>query len=84
MRGQHWRKSSQWFGLNREHVELVMGDAMVNKAFHDHCYPTTEDGWSAPSTLTHLHKLFPRLLNKSSTLIIIPSCTAHGRMAAEK
>ena len=53
MRGQHWRKSSQWFGLNREHVELVMGDAMVNKAFHDHCYPTTEDGWSAPCTLTH-------------------------------
>ena len=44
-RREHWRKSSQWFALNREHAELVMGDTVINQAFHDHCYPTTEDGW---------------------------------------
>jgi hypothetical protein len=45
MKGDHWRKSSQWFGISRAHAELVMADTVINKAFHDHCYPTTEEGW---------------------------------------
>lgn len=42
---EHWRKSSQWFGLNREHAELIMSDAAINQVFHDHCDGSTEDGW---------------------------------------
>ena len=45
MKKEHWRKSSQWFGLTRAHAELVIKDTVINAAFHDHCYPTTEDGW---------------------------------------
>jgi len=45
MKSEHWRKSSQWFGITRAHAELVMKDTVVNRAFHDHCYPTTEEGW---------------------------------------
>lgn len=45
MKHHHWRKSSQWFALKREHVELVMADSVINNVFLEHCYPTTEEGW---------------------------------------
>lgn len=51
MKHDHWRKSSQWFGLKREHAELVMADTEIDTSFHDHCYPTTEEGWYACQTL---------------------------------
>lgn len=34
----HWRKSSQWFALSREHATLVMADQHVEELFHRFCY----------------------------------------------
>eukprot|EP00887_Chlorella_sp_A99_P000994 scaffold5.g994.t1 len=39
----HWRKSWQWFGLNRDHVELVLADRAVDGVFRAHCRESWED-----------------------------------------
>lgn len=31
---QHWRKSSQWFGLDRQHAALAVVDRHVWEVFH--------------------------------------------------
>ncbi|KAI3432241.1 hypothetical protein D9Q98_003802 [Chlorella vulgaris] len=44
-----WRKSSQWFVLNRKHAQLVLDDRRVEAVFQQHCRTTWEDdgdeGW---------------------------------------
>jgi hypothetical protein len=40
----HWRKSSQWSILNREHADLVAADQHVMELFRRHCY-TVENEW---------------------------------------
>ena len=37
----HWRKSSQWFSLQRAHAELVLADADMLDLFRRFCY----SGW---------------------------------------
>lgn len=39
----HWRKSSQWFALNRKHAELVAHDREVLSLFGKHCYVGWDD-----------------------------------------
>jgi hypothetical protein len=34
----HWRKSSQWFTLIREHVDLVLRDEFVYRKFERYCW----------------------------------------------
>ncbi|PSC67183.1 beta-1,6-N-acetylglucosaminyltransferase enzyme [Micractinium conductrix] len=41
LKAWHWRKSSQWFGLIRRHVEVVLKDVEVFRRFEEHC----KDGW---------------------------------------
>jgi hypothetical protein len=31
---QHWRKSSQWFALDRHHAALAVHDGHVQEVFH--------------------------------------------------
>lgn len=35
---QHWRKSQQWFILNRGHAELVVADQHVKEVFKRYCW----------------------------------------------
>lgn len=42
----HWRKSSQWFALNRAHAQLALADNHVREIFHRYCY-------------TNLTRMFP-------------------------
>ncbi|KAL4433936.1 hypothetical protein ABPG75_000377 [Micractinium tetrahymenae] len=35
---RHWRRSSQWFALNRKHAELFAHDQEVAHIFSKHCY----------------------------------------------
>lgn len=37
----HWRKSSQWFGLTRKHAALVAADTVFLERFREHCW----NGW---------------------------------------
>ncbi|KAL4426017.1 hypothetical protein ABPG75_010033 [Micractinium tetrahymenae] len=41
LKAWHWRKSSQWFGLLRRHVEVVLQDVEVFRRFEEHCW----NGW---------------------------------------
>jgi len=34
---QHWRKSSQWFSLSRQHVAAILKDTLVYRSFEKHC-----------------------------------------------
>lgn len=34
---KYWRKSSQWFGLVRKHVQVILDDAKIFKAFENYC-----------------------------------------------
>eukprot|EP00879_Flechtneria_rotunda_P017338 GHRR01018162.1.p1 GENE.GHRR01018162.1~~GHRR01018162.1.p1 ORF type:complete len:820 (+),score=269.78 GHRR01018162.1:194-2653(+) len=43
---QHWRKSSQWFALTRQHTLLAVADQHIREIFHRHCY-------------TNLTRMFP-------------------------
>jgi hypothetical protein len=45
---KHWRKSSQWFALIRNHVEIVLSDEPVYRAFEAHC----RAGWAEELQLT--------------------------------
>lgn len=38
LKRHHWRKSSQWFVLNRLHAELANADRHVEEQFHRFCY----------------------------------------------
>ncbi|PSC67186.1 beta-1,6-N-acetylglucosaminyltransferase enzyme [Micractinium conductrix] len=38
MRQEQWRKSSQWVGLKREHVEAALLDQEVYRSFEVHCW----------------------------------------------
>lgn len=40
----HWRKSSQWFSLLREHAEIVIKDTEIAASFAEYCYPTNTEG----------------------------------------
>ena len=42
---EHWRNSSQWFAISREHAQLMVDDGPVDTIFRKDCYPTQEDGW---------------------------------------
>lgn len=33
MKLEHWRKSGQWFALNRKHAQLVVDDVEANESF---------------------------------------------------
>ena len=35
LKKEHWRKSGQWFALNRQHVEIVVDDTEVAEAFKE-------------------------------------------------
>uniref|UniRef100_A0A1D2A9A2 Uncharacterized protein n=1 Tax=Auxenochlorella protothecoides TaxID=3075 RepID=A0A1D2A9A2_AUXPR len=37
LKSSHWRKSSQWFMLIREHATLVLNDTEVFRSFEAHC-----------------------------------------------
>ena len=37
------RSLLQWFGLNREHVELLLGDTQVDEVFREHCRESWEN-----------------------------------------
>lgn len=43
LRQEHWRKSSQWFVLNRRHAAAVTGDADVAPIFAKECWVDTEN-----------------------------------------
>lgn len=34
----HWRKSSQWMMLIRQHAMVAVNDTEVDRAFGKHCY----------------------------------------------
>lgn len=38
LKRRHWRKSRQWFVLNRLHAELANADRHVEEQFHRYCY----------------------------------------------
>lgn len=38
LKQQHWRKSQQWFVLNRAHAELVVADHHVKEVFKRYCW----------------------------------------------
>ena len=40
LKRHHWRKSSQWLGLNRQHAQLVLNDTAVAQVFRE-CAPRT-------------------------------------------
>ena len=42
---EHWRKSSQWFAISRDHAQAMVDDSAVDDIFRKDCYPTQEDGW---------------------------------------
>ena len=42
---EHWRKSSQWFAVTREHAQVIVDDVVVYDAFRAHCYPNDADGY---------------------------------------
>lgn len=44
----HWRKSSQWFELTRDHASVVLSDELVYRAFEAHC----RAGWDAAQQRT--------------------------------
>lgn len=33
----HWRKSSQWFAMQRRHAQVVADDVEVNQSFEKYC-----------------------------------------------
>ena len=35
LKKEHWRKSGQWFALNRRHVQIVVVDTEVAEAFKE-------------------------------------------------
>ena len=35
LKKEHWRKSGQWFVLNRRHVQIVVNDTEVAQAFKE-------------------------------------------------
>ena len=37
MNSSHWRKSSQWFALQRKHAEIVVNDQEVEESFKKYC-----------------------------------------------
>ena len=41
LKKEHWRKSGQWFVLNRRHVQIVVNDTEVAQAFKEYvrCSP---------------------------------------------
>ncbi|KAK9823942.1 hypothetical protein WJX72_006544 [[Myrmecia] bisecta] len=42
----HWRKSSQWFAITREHAQVVLNDTTINAVFKEHCNgDVNEGGW---------------------------------------
>jgi Core-2/I-Branching enzyme len=41
----HWRKSSQWWALSREHAETIVEDVLIDQSFRKYCYSTIEEGW---------------------------------------
>ena len=39
----HWRKSSQWAVLRRDHAQIIADDTAVADAFTKHCYMEWRD-----------------------------------------
>lgn len=39
----HWRKSSQWAVLRRDHAQIIADDTVVADAFTKHCYMEWRD-----------------------------------------
>jgi hypothetical protein len=37
MNSSHWRKSSQWFALQRKHAEIIVNDDEIERSFAEHC-----------------------------------------------
>jgi hypothetical protein len=37
MNASHWRKSSQWFALQRKHAEIIVNDVEIEESFKNHC-----------------------------------------------
>ena len=35
LKKEHWRKSGQWFVLNRRHVQIIVNDTEVAQAFKE-------------------------------------------------
>lgn len=43
LKAWHWRKSSQFFVLNRRHAEVVLNDTAIFRSFEAHC----NGGWNS-------------------------------------
>lgn len=59
---QLWRKSSQWFVLNRKHVELILQDRRVERVFQQHCHTTFEEDRGEERVCYADEHYFPTLL----------------------
>ena len=56
----HWRKSGQWFALQRRHAELVVADTEVAEAFKQ-CVSTALNSSSYLSHIVHgVENLLPQ------------------------
>ncbi|KAL4424080.1 hypothetical protein ABPG75_001381 [Micractinium tetrahymenae] len=59
---QLWRKSSQWFVLNRKHAELILQDRKVERVFQQHCRTTFEEDRGEERVCYADEHYFPTLL----------------------
>lgn len=39
LKSENWRKSSQWFCLNRAHAEIIARETHVRNKFERYCHP---------------------------------------------
>lgn len=62
MNVSHWRKSSQWIGLTRGHVEAVLRDEEVYRSFEQHCWSAWEPRRKAWRDCFSDEHYFPTLL----------------------
>lgn len=49
MKFHHWRKSPQWVGLTRQHVDIVLRDEEIFRRFERHCWSS----WDAAHSRWH-------------------------------
>lgn len=57
-----WRKSSQWFVLNRKHVEVILQDRKVERVFQQHCHTMFEAEMGGERVCYGDEHYFPTLL----------------------
>jgi hypothetical protein len=68
----HWRKSSQWFGLTRKHAVLVTSDTLFLDIFRQHCW----SGWDGDvGRRAHMHACMhhPTVLPACANASLLPA-----------